>query len=177
MKRFAILSFTLFLAFLCQSCQKTKLPVLQGLTYERLNIETILLTAEVTDESGSEISEQGFWMGTNPNPISSDPVSTKKPGPGSMTHEVSYLELGQDYYFRSYVITENGTVYSDPLKVNLEFSPVFGTMTYLRDSMVYSIVKIANQTWMAENLAYIPSVSPPRSCVRDSTPLLCARLL
>ena len=35
-----------------------------------------------------------------------------------------------------------------------------GTMTDSRDGHVYQIVTVGNQVWMAENLAYLPAVSP-----------------
>ncbi|HBB91120.1 MAG: hypothetical protein A2X22_07035 [Bacteroidetes bacterium GWF2_49_14] len=44
---------------------------------------------------------------------------------------------------------------------NKELFTDSGTFTDSRDSLVYKWVSVGNQTWMAQNLAYLPAVFPP----------------
>jgi|GEM_PF-1013229 uncharacterized protein (TIGR02145 family) len=51
----------------------------------------------------------------------------------------------------------------DPLPYDLEIFSSVDSIIDIRDGKIYQTVQIGNQCWMAENLAYLPSVSPPDS--------------
>jgi uncharacterized protein (TIGR02145 family) len=56
---------------------------------------------------------------------------------------------------------------------NITFEDL-NTFTDLRDSTIYETVKIGDQIWMRENLAYLPTVSPSKE-VSDTTPFCYVR--
>lgn len=64
------------------------------------------------------------------------------------------------FYFLILVIFTNCQSNSDEDTPNDDLKPD-GTFIDTRDDAVYKWVKIGNQIWMAENLAYLPAVSPP----------------
>lgn len=144
----------------CISCDKIKTPVVKTVSFEIITLNSALLTGEVTSESEGAVTKRGFYWGTNPNPGLTDNSSENQYGPGVFIERIGKLVYGQEYYFRSYAVNATGTQFGEVLLFKIEIKPVTGTITDSRDGKVYSTVKINNQTWMAENLAYLPAVSP-----------------
>ncbi len=152
---FTFFVLTMFLA----SCKNIEVPVVKTVSYEIVTLKSVLLTGEVTNESGGAVTKRGFYWGTNPTPSLTDNSSENGYGPGVFTESVSLI-YGQEYFFRSYAVDANGTQFGNILSIKVEIKPVTGTMTDSRDGKTYATVKINNQTWMARNLAYLPAVSP-----------------
>ena len=65
---------------------------------------------------------------------------------------------------RAYAINSEGTAYGDPVSFTTDGSSEITYYYYTdeRDTKEYKYVKIGEQYWMAENLAYLPSVYVPQ---------------
>jgi uncharacterized protein (TIGR02145 family) len=159
MKNTPLLLLVILIGF-CASCKKVIVPAVETIAYEIVSLDSVLLIGEVTNESDGAVTKRGFYWGTNPTLALTDSSSEDGNGPGVFTHTIGSFILGQEYFFRSYVVDVNGTEYGETLSFKVELNPVMGIMTDSRDGKIYATVEINNQTWMAGNLAFLPSVSP-----------------
>jgi uncharacterized protein (TIGR02145 family) len=81
-------------------------------------------------------------------------------GTGEFRSTVSGMAENTTYYARAYAVNNQGVAYGAPVLVITTQGTGTGTFTDLRDAKIYKWTKIGNQFWMAENLAWLPSVNP-----------------
>ncbi|OFY52717.1 MAG: hypothetical protein A2X22_07455 [Bacteroidetes bacterium GWF2_49_14] len=105
-------------------------------------------------------SERGICWSTSPNPTLLDHSTSASAGLGVYSVALDGLSAGTQYYYRAFATNSAGTGYG----AELSFTTLEGgSFTDSRDSKSYHYVKIGDQSWMAENLAYLPVVSTAAS--------------
>ena len=115
---------------------------------------------KVTDDAGKTVTEWGVCWSTEQNPtIDDSKLMDEEMSPEEYVSYIKGLLPDATYYVRAYASTSDGTGYGNQISFKTEMAA--GTFTDARDAKEYKWVYIGSQKWMAENLAWLPAVSPP----------------
>ena len=122
-----------------------------------IRIKSAILEGDLINDGGAYTTRLGFCWSTHEDPTLDDNVLEVSELTGHFSKAIDGLNPNTTYYVRSFGINSAGTGYSK----NETFTTLNGgTFTDGRDGTEYLWTQIGSQTWMAQNLAYLPHVSP-----------------
>ncbi len=134
-------------------------PVVTTTEVTRIAATEAYSGGKVTNDGGKAVTEWGVCWSTNENPtISDSKIIDEEAAPEEFIGYIKGLIPNTTYHVRAFATNADGTGYGNQFTFKtLEAS---GTFTDTRDSRPYKWIYLGQQKWMAENLAWLPSVSP-----------------
>ncbi len=126
----------------------------------QVTLTTATVGASIETDGGAPIIETGFYYSTLPDPVNAGIKSSLVGNQGDYQSTFTGLATNTTYHYTAYARNDKGESYGGE-KVFRTLGNEIGVFNDKRDGKVYAWVRIGSQTWMAENLAYLPSVNRP----------------
>ena len=142
-------------------------PIVKTLDVTNIGAYVALSGFEFVDDGGNNDVKFGIVWGTSPAPDINNNDGKEEPVWGIPIDPINPIPLTSlmaetTYYVRAYGQNPNGVGYGEEKTfITSAFSIQTGNFTDTRDNTQYNTVTINNQTWMAQNLAYLPEVCAP----------------
>ena len=157
----------LYLLFSCKKIELERIVMVATDSVTNVNYTTCTAHGTILDKGEKGIDQHGFCFSMQQKPTTKNNKTQlgSKNSTGSFASSLTGLTQNTTYYLRAYATNSVGTAYGSEeiFTTNSESGGETGNFTDTRDSHEYRWVKIGEQVWMAENLAYLPSVNPSSS--------------
>jgi uncharacterized protein (TIGR02145 family) len=115
--------------------------------------------ADIRHDGGKPIQSRGICWSRNDLPTINDNKVISGSGTGSFTGVMDQLTPDTKYFVRAFATNSNGTAYSEPMTfITRDENGQLNSFTDPRDGHIYKYATFGSQTWMTENLAYLPQV-------------------
>jgi hypothetical protein len=85
----------------------TAQPTLDNLQANNITFESAAISVDIISDGGNEITQSGFYFGTDPENL--DQISIIEPGQGTMSTTLNDLQPETEYYFSAFATNMNGT--------------------------------------------------------------------
>ena len=156
----SIICSLMILATIMYSCEPVEeFPTIITIPVAYITESSALSGGEITSDGGSLVTNRGVCWSTMPNSTIWDAHTSDSSGMGSYQSTITGLQPETSYYVKAYATNRAGTAYGQEVVYDNSWKQC-GIFIDIRDKKDYEWVRIGDQVWMAENLAYLPSVSP-----------------